>query len=154
MARSIPTGATTPSAARALAETVSRTSSQDQTKVHIVKDYSQPWLAKMPDAYFDWVYLDSTHTFDDTVQELELCRRKVKPEGVICGHDFEIDPKGWHHGVFRAVTQLVRQGEYELIWAGPQQQWAVRRSAAPPPVKPASGALGRLWAKLRSLSAT
>ena len=117
--------------ARALAETASRMSSQDMTRVHIVKDYSQSWLPKMPDAYFDWIYLDSTHNYDDTVKELELCRRKVKPEGVICGHDFETNPKGLHHAVFRAVTELTRKGEYELIWAGPHQQWAVRRSVVP-----------------------
>ena len=136
--------------ARALAETVSRTSTQSLTKVHIVKDTSQHWLAQLPDAHLDWVYLDSTHIYEDTVEELELCKRKVKPSGVICGHDFETNPKGWHHGVFRAVTRLVRQGEYELIWAGPEQQWAVRRSAVPAP--PKTGALARLrarWAALR-----
>jgi len=114
--------------ARAFAETVSRTTSGRNTKVKIVKDFSLPWLAKMPDEYFDWVYLDSTHTYDDTRQELALSARKVKPEGIICGHDFEIRRSELHHGVFRAVTEFVREGQYELIWAGPQLQWALRRS--------------------------
>jgi hypothetical protein len=117
--------------ARAFAETVSRTTSDHKTKVIVVKDFSAAWLAKMPDGYFDWVYLDSTHTYDDTKQELALSARKVKPEGVICGHDFEIRRDELHHGVFRAVIEFVRQGEYELIWAGPQQQWALRRSEMP-----------------------
>jgi len=115
--------------ARALAETVSRTTSAAKTKVIIVKDFSLSWLAKAPDAYFDWIYLDSTHAYDDTRQELALCARKVKREGILCGHDFEIRRDAYHHGLFRAVTEFVREGEYELIWAGPQQQWALRRSA-------------------------
>jgi hypothetical protein len=114
--------------ARAFAETISRTTSGRKTKVSVVKDFSAAWLATMPDGYFDWIYLDSTHTYDDTRQELALSARKVKPEGVICGHDFEIRRNELHHGVFRAVIEFVRQGEYELIWAGPQQQWALRRS--------------------------
>jgi methyltransferase family protein len=124
--------------ARAFAETVSRTTSGRKTKVIVVKDFSAPWLATMPDGYFDWIYLDSTHTYDDTKQELALSARKVKPEGVICGHDFEIRRHELHHGVFRAVTEFVRKGEYELIWAGPQQQWALRRSEKPAPPEAAN----------------
>ena len=112
----------------AFAETVSRTSSQAKTRVHIVKNFSEAWLRTMPDAYFDWIYLDSTHQYDDTLRELELCRLKIKPEGIICGHDYEIDRNGTHHGLFRAVTAFMRKGEFDLIWAGPQQQWALRRA--------------------------
>lgn len=139
--------------ARALSETTSRMSSQSLTKVHIVKDYSQSWLAKVPDAYLDWAYLDSTHAYDDTVRELDLCRAKVKPEGVICGHDFEINPDRIHHGVFRAVTELVREGDYDLIWAGPFQQWAVRRTVVPMRRRPAKGesAMSRLRGRLANL---
>lgn len=132
--------------ARALSETTSRMSSQDVTHVHIVKDYSQSWLTTMPDAHFDWVYLDSTHTYDDTVHEIDLCRAKVKPEGVNCGHDFETNPERLHHGVFRAVTEWVREGEYELIWAGPEQQWAVRRSGVP--MRKSAGKSGSLFGRL------
>jgi hypothetical protein len=117
--------------ALAYAETLSRTSSAGGTKVVIAKDYSLTWLPSKPDAYFDWIYIDSTHTYEDTTNELVLCARKVKPDGVICGHDFAIGRHEYHHGVFRAVTEFVRKGEFELIWAGPQQQWAVRRSEPP-----------------------
>jgi Methyltransferase domain len=115
----------------AYAETVSRTHSAGDIKVVIVKDYSLTWLPTTPDAYFDWIYIDSTHTYEDTSRELTICARKVKADGIICGHDFAIGRHEYHHGVFRAVTEFVRKGEFELIWAGPQQQWAVRRSEAP-----------------------
>ena len=119
--------------ARALAETVSRTTSSFKTKVIVAKDFSLPWLEKAPDAYFDWIYIDSTHTYEDTARELALGARKVKRDGILCGHDFEIDRRAYHHGVFQAVTEFIRKGEFELIWAGPQQQWALRRSPEPAP---------------------
>ncbi len=45
-------------------------------------------LATFPDAYFDWVYLDTAHSFNVTWDELILCDTKVKSDGRIAGHDF------------------------------------------------------------------
>jgi hypothetical protein len=44
-------------------------------------EYDQDFLAPLPDAYFDWVYLDTTHEYEQTRLELQLLRRKVKPSG-------------------------------------------------------------------------
>ena len=45
-------------------------------------------LETFPDAYFDWVYLDSSHQYAHTRRELELLDRKLKPQGILCGHDY------------------------------------------------------------------
>lgn len=37
---------------------------------------------------FDWVYLDTSHTYQETSDELRQCARIVSPEGRIVGHDF------------------------------------------------------------------
>ncbi|KQV84055.1 class I SAM-dependent methyltransferase [Rhizobium sp. Root1220] len=45
-------------------------------------------LAQFDDNVFDWVYIDTDHSFALTWQELVLADRKVKTDGRIAGHDF------------------------------------------------------------------
>jgi len=45
-------------------------------------------LSSMDDGYFDWVYIDTSHSYNTTRQELALAQQKCKPGGRICGHDF------------------------------------------------------------------
>lgn len=40
------------------------------------------------DAYFDFVYIDSSHTYEDTQAELAAYWPKMKPNGLFCGHDY------------------------------------------------------------------
>ena len=79
----------------------------------------------------DWVYLDSSHAYQHTVEELALLRRKVRPGGVIAGDDWQPDPSHPHHGVHRAVMELVSSGSCEVLYADAgDQQWAIRLPAA------------------------
>lgn len=87
---------------------------------------------KAPD-FFDWVYLDTTHSYEQTLEELSLLKSRVKPGGVIAGDDWHSDPGHRHHGVCRAVKEFAAAEGYELIYADDADwQWAVR-------VSPASG---------------
>ncbi|MDA7948236.1 MAG: class I SAM-dependent methyltransferase [Hyphomicrobiaceae bacterium] len=45
-------------------------------------------MTEFPDGYFDWVYIDTDHSYPTTREELHLAARKVKPGGYIAGHDF------------------------------------------------------------------
>mmetsp|Transcript_1566 Transcript_1566/g.3193 ORF Transcript_1566/g.3193 Transcript_1566/m.3193 type:complete len:363 (-) Transcript_1566:116-1204(-) len=45
-------------------------------------------LETYPDGYFDFVYLDASHTYDAVKAELPLWWRKVKSGGIISGHDY------------------------------------------------------------------
>jgi Methyltransferase domain len=92
---------------------------------------SQQILPRFPDGFFDWVYLDSSHVYDQTVEELELLRRKVKPSGVIAGHDWEPDPKHVFHGVYRAVDEFCDRYGWELWWTDIYTQWAIRPPGPP-----------------------
>ncbi len=49
-------------------------------------------LATFPDRYFDWVYIDSSHSYEHTHDELQILRNKVKESGVIAGDDWVPDP--------------------------------------------------------------
>ncbi|MCS6846142.1 MAG: class I SAM-dependent methyltransferase [Anaerolineae bacterium] len=57
-------------------------------QVIIRRGYSVAVLEDFDDHHFDWVYIDSDHTYETTKKELEVCRVKVKPGGIIAGHDY------------------------------------------------------------------
>lgn len=85
-------------------------------------------LRNMPDASLDWAYIDTSHQYDHTMQELELLKAKVKAGGAICGDDWREDPNHRHHGVCRAVRAFLAR---EPRLRGPEidypsAQWLLR----------------------------
>jgi hypothetical protein len=90
--------------------------------------YDVDILPMFHDQYFDWVYLDTSHQYEQTKRELELLKLKVKADGVIAGDDWHIDPNYMHHGVCQAVREFVEKEPYEIIYANDKdKQWAIRR---------------------------
>lgn len=95
--------------------------------LHIGRDFET--LPTFPDETFDWVYLDTSHQYKKTLEELRLLRSKVKSDGFITGDDWRPDPAHRHHGVFRAVRQFVGEEPYEIVYASEaDQQWIIRQS--------------------------
>ncbi len=37
---------------------------------------------------FDWIYLDTDHSYETTLSELRLAAPKLKPGGLLAGHDY------------------------------------------------------------------
>lgn len=54
----------------------------------IHKRDSVSFLRSCPDRYFDFIYIDTNHQYQQTLDELELSMKKVKNSGLICGHDY------------------------------------------------------------------
>jgi len=95
-------------------------------EIHI--DFDTEVLPRFDDHYFDWVYLDSSHQYEQTVRELQILSRKVKPAGVIAGDDWWTAPDHIHHGVCRAVREFVEATDYEFLLADETTvQWAIGR---------------------------
>jgi hypothetical protein len=88
---------------------------------------SYKWLESQPDESLDWIYLDSTHTYDGTKQELKLINRKIRKTGLICGDDWQSDRNHRHHGVFLAVNEFIREEDFEFVLCGVNSQWIIRR---------------------------
>jgi hypothetical protein len=97
--------------------------------VHVHVTTSADWLRSLPDASLDWAYVDSTHYYRPTLVELGLLRDKLRPDGLVLGDDWQPEPSDPHHGVFRAVHELVRRGMWDLLRADEQRQWAIRPAA-------------------------
>jgi predicted O-methyltransferase YrrM len=74
-------------------------------------------LQRYPEATFDWVYIDTDHGYAVTAAELELCRTKVKPGGIIAGHDYVTGnwDGGVRYGVVEAVHEFCVMHDWELI---------------------------------------
>ncbi len=86
-------------------------------QVILHKGYSADVLKKFPDHYFDWVYIDANHQYKFVKEDLELCRLKVKEEGLICGHDYcEGNPiVGINYGVIQAVNEFCEKYGWEIV---------------------------------------
>ena len=90
----------------------------DRGQVVIQRGISWEELQKLPDSYFDWIYLDTSHTYEDTAKELEVSRIKVKPDGVISGHDYTIGniEQAVRYGVIQAVNEFCINQDWEMIY--------------------------------------
>lgn len=94
--------------------------------VEIHVSTSADWLRSLPGASLDWAYVDSTHEYADTLEELELLAEKIRPDGIVLGDDWRPDPGHAHHGVFRAAHELVRAGMWDVLRVDEHTQWALR----------------------------
>jgi hypothetical protein len=70
------------------------------------------------DRYFDWIYIDTSHSYETTIAELELYREKVKEKGIIAGHDYILG--NWNglvrYGVIEAVYEFCVKYDWEIIF--------------------------------------
>lgn len=97
----------------------------DRDIVHVIVKRSVAALSEFEDHHLDWAYLDASHNYAETLAELELLAAKVKPDGLIGGHDFNTRR---HPGVFRALTEFLNEHrEYVLVYQDNFQQWGIRR---------------------------
>lgn len=79
------------------------------------------------DGYFDWVYIDSAHEYAHDLALLEAVRPKMKPQGLIAGHDWRPDPAHPHHGVYRAVTEFCGRHGWSVVKLDDFTQWCIAR---------------------------
>ena len=57
--------------------------------VQIIRAYSNIAVHKIPDEFFDFVYIDANHTEDGCYQDITDWFPKVKSGGLLAGHDYE-----------------------------------------------------------------
>ena len=90
----------------------------ERGQVVIHRGISWDELQKFPDGYFDWIYLDTSHTYEGTAKELEVSRLKVKPDGLISGHDYSVGniKKALPYGVIHAVNEFCIGHDWEMIY--------------------------------------
>lgn len=89
----------------------------DNGTVEINLGLSTTVASTFPDNYFDWIYIDTDHSYKTTWEELNMYRLKMKPGGIIAGHDYIIG--NWNgmvrYGVIEAVAEFCVKYNWELI---------------------------------------
>ena len=66
-----------------------------------------------PDGHFDLVYIDGNHSYAAVVEDIKAWRPKVKPGGILAGHDY-VAPNEVY-GVKWAVDQFAAAAGLELV---------------------------------------
>jgi len=112
---------------RALSSAIVRLRKWDNDNVAVlVTDFDYLFLQDLPDKYFDWVFLDSSHRYEDTLKELEIIAPKIKDGGFIAGHDWQDKIGHRHAGVKKAICEwLDIHSEYELIIRDSKTHWII-----------------------------
>jgi hypothetical protein len=87
-------------------------------KVEINLGLSTGVVSSFKDDYFDWIYIDTDHSYLTTKEELELYAPKMKKGGIIAGHDFVVGNMiGMNrYGVMEAVYEFCVKNEWEIVY--------------------------------------
>lgn len=92
---------------------------KDEPRVKVHRATSDVALNSLPDGALDWVYIDGNHNEPFIGQDIALCLRKVKHDGIICGDDFNwmSDAQGApvKTAVEAALAELGDQAELQLM---------------------------------------
>ena len=84
--------------------------------IDIRRGYSVDMIQQFPDNFFDFIYIDGDHSYYGCKSDLLLSYKKVKPNGIIAGHDYEMNMEKaktyYNFGVKQAVDEFC--SEYNL----------------------------------------
>jgi predicted O-methyltransferase YrrM len=79
---------------------------------------------EFPDQYFDFVFIDSGHTYELTKAEIRLWWHKVKDGGILAGHDYHGEI-----GVQMAADEIINKGDQVIVDTSQGYGvWSVRKS--------------------------
>lgn len=92
-------------------------------QVEIRRGYSTDVAADLADGTFDWVYVDTTHAYAQTRDELDVFSRKLKPGGILAGHDYIVGNLSGmlKYGVIEAVHEFCVDRDWEFIFLTMEQ---------------------------------
>lgn len=57
-------------------------------QVHVIKGFSMDVVKQFQDKSLDFVYIDGNHEYQHTVNDIAEWHKKVRPGGIIAGHDY------------------------------------------------------------------
>ncbi|HSI83849.1 MAG TPA: class I SAM-dependent methyltransferase [Candidatus Methylacidiphilales bacterium] len=97
-----------------LAENNLRKAGVEDGRVKLLRDTDVNYLRTSPRQY-DFIYVDTSHYYKDTLDLLELARARLAPGGMIAGDDyFDLGPWGVESAVKKSFRQHKVFGGY--IW--------------------------------------
>lgn len=90
----------------------------EEEAVQIHKTMSTKAARDFEDGYFDWIYIDTDHSYETTRDELQLYAPKMKPGGIMAGHDYRMGnwQSMYRYGVIEAVHEFCVKQNWEIIY--------------------------------------
>ena len=73
-------------------------------RIRIITAKSEEAVKLFGDEFFDFVFIDATHSYECVRQDILIWTPKVKPGGFLCGHDYGAD---LFPGVKQAVDEII-----------------------------------------------
>lgn len=81
--------------------------------INLIKGDHRVLVDDFEDGWFDYVYIDSDHTYEAVKKDIELWWPKVKEGGILAGHDYNTFNK--LYGVVTAVNEFVEANNIECF---------------------------------------
>jgi predicted O-methyltransferase YrrM len=95
---------------------LSRTKGRDFT---LIENFSEIAVQEIPYNSLDFVYIDGDHSYDYVMTDIILYTRRVKPGGIVSGHDY-VSPGEYRHkfdiNVREAVDDYCRIHNIETLY--------------------------------------
>ncbi len=83
----------------------------------VLRGDSTAMAAKLSDESLDFAFVDAGHTYEACIADVRAWAPKVRPGGLLCGHD--IDQAAFPHwGVRKAVEEFLAENAETEIWGG------------------------------------
>lgn len=121
-------------AERRYRDVVQRFASEPSVLIH--RGPSRHILPMLRAGSLDWAYIDADHRYEAVRDDLTLCLRAVKSDGLIAGHDYTDSAyaQALGFGVTRAVSEFLHTHGWQLValtdeefptyvLAGPKSEW-------------------------------
>jgi len=74
-------------------------------------------MSALPDALFDWIYIDGDHSFEGVSSDIREAKRLIRPDGYLVFNDYTVYShlEGIEYGVMRAVNDLCLDDNFEMV---------------------------------------
>jgi hypothetical protein len=86
-------------------------------KIILHRGYSAEKMKGLPSDYYDFIYIDAAHDYENVKTDLLEAHRLIKRDGIISGHDYiKWGRFGYKTGVVEAVNEFVNEFNYEFLF--------------------------------------
>lgn len=95
-------------------------------RVHIHRQTSIKTAIQFSDEYFDWVYIDGDHSYEEVMRDLSAWSAKIKHGGFISGDDYEWG-KDVGNPVKKAVDAFIASYKDTKMLSNNNGQWLIQK---------------------------
>lgn len=82
---------------------------------NIWRQTSMEAVQHFPDNSLDFVFIDGNHSYSFVKEDVREWTKKVKPGGIVAGHDYKVDPVN-DYGVIEAVNEYVEENNISPLF--------------------------------------